>query len=104
MGLKKIEAAMVAAAVMAVGTGGYVMYGVFTAPDGGDLVQVEATDQENALDLTKRWLNDGGARKDEMKRFYSIIKPMEIEYKNRLIKEMKQKKGRKTSKKTRRVL
>ena len=31
------------------------------------------------------------SRKDEMKRFYSIIKPMEIEYKNRLIKEMKQK-------------
>ncbi|HSV97682.1 MAG TPA: DUF1577 domain-containing protein [Spirochaetota bacterium] len=31
------------------------------------------------------------SRKDEMKRFYSVIKPMEIEYKNRLIKEMKQK-------------
>ncbi len=31
------------------------------------------------------------SRKDEMKRYYSIIKPMEIEYKNRLIKEMKQK-------------
>lgn len=31
------------------------------------------------------------SRKDEMKRFYSIIRPMEVEYKSRLIKEMKQK-------------
>lgn len=30
------------------------------------------------------------SRKDEMKRFYSVIKPMELEYKNRLLKEMKQ--------------
>ena len=29
------------------------------------------------------------SRKDELKRFYSVIKPMEIEYKNKLIKEMK---------------
>ncbi|MGQ9843337.1 MAG: DUF1577 domain-containing protein [Spirochaetota bacterium] len=32
------------------------------------------------------------SRKDEMKRFYSIIQPMEVEYRNRLIKEMRQKK------------
>ncbi len=32
------------------------------------------------------------SRKDEMKRFYSIIQPMEAEYKSRLIKEMRQKK------------
>jgi len=29
------------------------------------------------------------SRKDEMKRFYSVLKPMEMEYKNRLLKEMK---------------
>jgi len=33
------------------------------------------------------------SRKDEMKRFYSILKPMEVEYKNRLMKEMKQRKS-----------
>jgi len=32
------------------------------------------------------------SRKDEMKRFYSIMKPMEIDYKNRLMKERKDKK------------
>jgi len=32
------------------------------------------------------------SRKDEMKRFYSIIQPMENEYRNRLIREMRQKK------------
>jgi len=32
------------------------------------------------------------SRKDEMKRFYSIIQPMEVEYRSRLIKEMRQKK------------
>ena len=30
------------------------------------------------------------SRKDEMKRFYSIMKPMEVEYKSRLLKEMRQ--------------
>ncbi len=33
------------------------------------------------------------SRKDEMKRFYSVMKPMELEYKSKLIKEMKQRKG-----------
>lgn len=32
------------------------------------------------------------SRKDEMKRFYSIMKPMEIDYKNRLMKERRDKK------------
>ncbi len=32
------------------------------------------------------------SRKNEMKRFYSIMKPMEMDYKSRLMKEMKQKK------------
>jgi hypothetical protein len=32
------------------------------------------------------------SRKDEMKRYYAMIKPREIEYKNRLMKEMKRKK------------
>jgi hypothetical protein len=32
------------------------------------------------------------SRKDEMKRFYSIIQPMEVEYRSRLIKEMRQRK------------
>ena len=31
------------------------------------------------------------SRKDEMKRFYSVIQPMEMEYKSRLLREMKQK-------------
>lgn len=33
------------------------------------------------------------SRKDEMKRFYAILKPMEIEYKSRLIKTMKARQG-----------
>ncbi len=32
------------------------------------------------------------SRKDEMKRFYSVLKPMEIEYKSRLIKSMRERK------------
>jgi hypothetical protein len=32
------------------------------------------------------------SRKDEMKRYYAMIKPREIEYKNRLMKEMKRRK------------
>ncbi len=32
------------------------------------------------------------SRKNEMKRYYAFIKPMEIEYKNKLVKEMKRKK------------
>ncbi len=32
------------------------------------------------------------SRKNEMKRFYSIMRPMETDYKNRLIKEMRQRK------------
>ena len=32
------------------------------------------------------------SRKDEMKRFYSILKPMEAEYKSKLVKSMKMKK------------
>jgi hypothetical protein len=32
------------------------------------------------------------SRKDEMKRFYSIMRPMEVDYKSRLLKEMRQKK------------
>lgn len=32
------------------------------------------------------------SRKNEMKRFYSIMRPMEMEYRNKLLKEMKQKK------------
>ena len=31
------------------------------------------------------------SRKDEMKRFYSVIQPMEMEYKSKLLREMKQK-------------
>jgi len=30
------------------------------------------------------------SRKDEMKRFYSVIQPMEVEYKSKLLREMKQ--------------
>lgn len=33
------------------------------------------------------------SRKDEMKRFYAVLKPMEADYKARLIKSMKQRKG-----------
>ena len=33
------------------------------------------------------------SRKDEMKRFYSFIKPLEIDYKNKLLKEMRRKKA-----------
>lgn len=32
------------------------------------------------------------SRKNEMKRFYSIMKPMEVEYKSKLLKEMRQRK------------
>ncbi|MCU0846962.1 MAG: DUF1577 domain-containing protein [Spirochaetes bacterium] len=34
------------------------------------------------------------SRKDEMKRFYSILKPMEVEYKSRLMKSMKDRKNK----------
>lgn len=33
------------------------------------------------------------SRKDEMKRYYSMVRPMEMEYKKRLMKEMKKKSG-----------
>ena len=33
------------------------------------------------------------SRKDEMKRYYSMVRPMEMDYKKRLMKEMKKKSG-----------
>ncbi len=33
------------------------------------------------------------SRKDEMKRYYSFIKPLEVDYKNKLLKEMKRKRA-----------
>lgn len=54
-------------------------------------IRTTSTDSDGNLFLG---VDFGGnsSRKDEMKRFYDVLKPMEAEYKSRLIKSMKNKK------------
>jgi len=54
-------------------------------------VKVSYTDDEDNLFVGVDF-EGNSSRKDEMKRYYSILKPMETEYKARLLKSMKNRK------------
>ena len=54
-------------------------------------VKVSYTDEEGNLYVGVDF-EGNSSRKDEMKRYYSILKPMEMEYKSRLLKSMKNRK------------
>jgi len=54
-------------------------------------IKTTATDHDGNLFLGVDF-EGNSSRKDEMKRFYDVIKPMEADYKSRLIKSMKGKK------------
>jgi hypothetical protein len=54
-------------------------------------VKVSYTDEEENLVVGVDF-EGNSSRKDEMKRYYSILKPMETEYKARLLKSMKNRK------------
>ncbi len=55
-------------------------------------IRVTYTDEDGNLFVGVDF-EGNSSRKDEMKRYYSIIKPMEAEYKSRLIRTMKAKKA-----------
>ncbi len=53
-------------------------------------VKCSYTDQDSNL-IVGVDFEGNSSRKDEMKRFYAILKPMEADYKSRLIKTMRKK-------------
>ena len=54
-------------------------------------IKATSTDSEGNLILGVDF-EGNSSRKDEMKRFYSVLKPMEADYKSRLIRSIKGKK------------
>jgi hypothetical protein len=56
-------------------------------------VKVSYTDKDGNLYVGVDF-EGNSSRKDEMKRFFSILKPMEVDYKSRLLKNMRDKKRR----------
>ena len=51
-------------------------------------IKTTSTDPEGNLFLGVDF-EGNSSRKDEMKRFYDVLKPMEADYKSKLIKSMK---------------